>query len=44
MIRVSRNVSILSIMVMMTVAVMVAATVAFATPNEGGKGQTKVTL
>ena len=40
----SRNVSILSVMVMMTLTVMVAATVAFATPTEGGKGQTKVTL
>jgi hypothetical protein len=44
MIRVSRNVSILSIMVMMTVTVMLTATVAFATPNEGGNGQPKVTL
>ena len=40
----SRNVSILSVMVMMTVTVMVTATVAFATPNEGGNGQAKVTL
>jgi len=44
MIRVSRNVSILSVMVMMTVTVMVTATVALAIPNEGGNGQTKVTL
>ena len=44
MIRVSRNVSILSIMVMMTVTVMLSATVAFATPNQGGNGQAKVTL
>src|SRR5919112_5649438 len=44
MIRVNRNVSILSIMVMMTVTVMLTATVAFATPNEGGNGQAKVTL
>ena len=40
----SRNVSILSVMVMMTVTVMLTATVAFAIPNEGGNGQTKVTL
>jgi hypothetical protein len=40
---VSRNFSILSIMVM-TVTVMLSATVAFATPNEGGNGQPKVTL
>jgi hypothetical protein len=39
---VSRNFSILSIMVMMTVTVMVTATVAFATPNEGSNGQAKV--
>ena len=38
------NVSILSVMVMMTVMVMVTATVAFAKPNEGGNGQPKVTL
>jgi hypothetical protein len=44
MIRVSRNFSILSIMVMMTVTVMLSATVAFAIPKEGGNGQTKVTL
>ena len=44
MIRVSRSVSILSVMVMMTVAVMVTVTAAFATPDEGGKGQTKVTI
>lgn len=44
MIRVSCRVSILSIIVMMTVAVMVSATVAFATPNEGSNGQAKVTL
>jgi hypothetical protein len=44
MIRVNRNVSILSVMVMMTVTVMLTATVAFATPNEGGNGQAKVTL
>jgi hypothetical protein len=31
-------------MVMMTVMVMVTATVAFAKPNEGGNGQPKVTL
>jgi hypothetical protein len=31
-------------MVMMTVTVMVTATMAFATPNEGGNGQAKVTL
>ena len=42
MIRVSRNVSILSVMVMMTVTVMATVTVAFATPNEGGNGQAKV--
>jgi hypothetical protein len=42
MIRVSRNVSILSVMVMMTVTVMTCVTVAFATPNEGGNGQAKV--
>jgi hypothetical protein len=41
---VSRNVSILSIMVMMTVTVMLTATVAFATPKEGSNGQPKVTL
>ncbi len=40
----SRNVSILGAMVMMTVTVMVTATVAFAVPNEGGNGQPKVTL
>jgi hypothetical protein len=44
MIRVSRNVSILGVMVMMTVTVMLTATVTFATPNEGGNGQAKVTL
>jgi len=44
MIRVSRSVPILSIMVMMTVAVMVTVTAAFAKPNEGGNGQTKVTI
>ena len=44
MIRVSRSVSILSVMVMMTVAVMVTVTAAFAKPNEGDNGQTKVTL
>jgi hypothetical protein len=44
MIRVSRSVSILSVMVMMTVTVMLTVTVAFATPSEGGNGQTKVTL
>jgi hypothetical protein len=44
MIRVSRNVSIFGVMVMMTVMVMVTATVTFAKPNEGGNGQTKVTL
>ena len=38
----SRNVSILSVMVMMTVTVMATVTVAFATPNEGGNGQAKV--
>jgi hypothetical protein len=42
MIRVSRNVSILSVMVMMTVTVMATVTVAFATPPEGGNGQPKV--
>ena len=40
----SRNFSILSIMVMMTVTVMLTATVAFATPNKGSNGQPKVTL
>ena len=40
----NRNISILSVMVMITVAVMATVTVAFATPNEGGNGQTKVTL
>ena len=40
----SRNVSILGVMVMMTVMVMVTATVTFAKPNEGGNGQEKVTL
>jgi VCBS repeat-containing protein len=48
MIRMSRNVSILSVMVMMTVTVMATVTVAFATPNEpqneGSNGQTKVTI
>jgi hypothetical protein len=44
MIRVSRNVSVLSVMVMMTVTVMVAVSVAFATPSEGGNGLEKVTL
>jgi len=44
MIRVSRNFSILSVMVMMTVTVMLTVTVAFATPSEGGNGQPKVTL
>jgi hypothetical protein len=34
----------LSIMVMVTVTVMATVTVAFATPNEGGNGQAKVTL
>ena len=38
----SRNVSILSVMVMMTVTVMLTATVAFAIPNEGSNGQPKV--
>ena len=38
----NRNVSILSIMGMMTVTVMATVTVAFATPNEGGNGQPKV--
>jgi hypothetical protein len=42
MIRVSRNVSILSVMVMMTVTVMATVTVAFATPKEGGNGQARV--
>jgi hypothetical protein len=42
MIRVSRNVSILSVMLMMTVTVMATVAVAFAAPNEGGKGLTKV--
>jgi hypothetical protein len=44
MIRVSRNFSILGVMVVMTVTVMLTATVAFAIPNEGGNGQAKVTL
>jgi hypothetical protein len=39
---VSRNVSILSVMVIMTVAVMATVTVAFATPNEGSNGQPRV--
>ena len=38
----SHKVSILSVMVMMTVTVMATVTVAFATPNEGSNGQTKV--
>ncbi len=38
----NRNISILSVMVMMTVTVMATVTVAFATPNEGGNGQAKV--
>jgi hypothetical protein len=42
MIRVSRNVSILSVMVVMTVTLMATVTVAFATPNEGSNGQAKV--
>jgi hypothetical protein len=44
MIRMSRNASILSVMVMMTVMVMTAVTVAFATPNEGSNGQPKVEI
>ena len=44
MILLNRNISILSVMVMMTVTMMLTATVAFATPNEGGNGQAKVTL
>lgn len=40
----SRNVSILSVMVMMTVLVMATVTVAFATPNEGGNGQARVEI
>jgi hypothetical protein len=44
MIRVSRNVSILSVMVVMTVTLMATVTVAFATPNEGSRAQEKVTL
>jgi hypothetical protein len=39
---VSRKVSILSVMVMMTVMVMATVTVAFATPDEGSNGQAKV--
>lgn len=42
MILLNRNISILSVMVMMTVAVMATVTVAFATPNEGGNGQPRV--
>jgi hypothetical protein len=42
MIRMSRNVSILSVMLMMTVTVMATVTVAFATPKEGDNGQAKV--
>jgi hypothetical protein len=42
MIRMSRNVSILSVMVIMTVMVMATVTVAFATPNEGSNGQPRV--
>jgi hypothetical protein len=41
---VNRNVSILSVMVMMTVTVMATVTVAFAKPNEGGNGQAKVEI
>jgi hypothetical protein len=44
MIRMSRNVSILSVMVMMTAMVMATVTVAFATPNEGSNGQPKVEI
>jgi hypothetical protein len=39
MIRLSRKVSILSVMVMNTVTVMATVAVAFATPSEGGSGQ-----
>jgi hypothetical protein len=42
MILLNRNVSILSVMVMMSVAVMATVTVAFATPNEGSNGQPRV--
>jgi polyisoprenoid-binding protein YceI len=42
MILLNRNISILSVIVMMTVAVMATVTVAFATPNEGGNGQPRV--
>jgi hypothetical protein len=41
MILLNRNISILSVMVMMTVTVMATVTVAFATPNEGSNGQAK---
>jgi hypothetical protein len=44
MIRVSRNISILSVMMMMTVTVMATVTVAFATPKEGSNGQPKVEI
>src|ERR687889_311666 len=44
MIRVNRNVSILSVLVMMAVTVMATAAVAFAIPNEGSNGQTKVSI
>jgi Ca2+-binding RTX toxin-like protein len=41
---VSRSVSILSVMVMMTVAVIATVAVAFATQNGGGTGQEKVSI
>src|SRR5215210_944195 len=44
MIRVNRNVSVLSVLVMMAVTVMATAAVAFAIPNEGSNGQPKVTI
>jgi len=44
MILLNRNISILSVMVMMTIAVMATVTVAFATPNEGSNGQAKVEI
>jgi hypothetical protein len=44
MIRMSRSVSILSVVVVMTVTVLATVAVAFAVPNEGERGQPKVTL
>jgi hypothetical protein len=44
MILLNRNISILSVMVMMTIAVMATVTVAFATPNEGSNGRAKVEI